>query len=67
MVAASVMFGLFVIAGAIQMIRLKNHTLAVAAMALAIAPVSCHFCVTFPFGIWGLIVLLDSSVKSEFQ
>ena len=67
MVAVSTLFGLFVIAGAIQMIQLKSHGLAMVAMALAIAPITCQFCVTLPFAIWGMVVLLDANVKSEFE
>ena len=64
--AVSMFFGLLVMLGTIQMLRLKSYGLAVAAMVLAIAPIACQVCLTFPFAVWGLIVLLDSSVKSEF-
>ncbi|MBP88753.1 MAG: hypothetical protein CMJ64_18915 [Planctomycetaceae bacterium] len=51
MVAASIVFGLVVIAGTIQMMRLKSHGFTVAAMVIAIAPITCQVCVTFPFAI----------------
>lgn len=60
--------GALIIYGAIQMRRLRSHTLALVASGLALVPcVGPCCCVTLPFGIWSLIVLMDPDVKYVFQ
>ena len=57
-----------IIFGMIQMRRLRSHTLALVASGLALIPcVGPCCCVTLPFGIWSLIVLMDPDVKYVFQ
>lgn len=53
--------------GSIQMIRQRSYGFAVAAVVLSIVPASCLWCLTLPFGIWGLVVLLDQDVRNSFR
>jgi hypothetical protein len=55
-----------VLAGGIQMRRLRSHSLAVAAAVLAMFPCSPAFLLGLPFGIWAFVVLLDPDVKAAF-
>ncbi len=55
-----------VIFGAMKMKALTGYTLAMTAAILAIVPCSCC-CLNIPFGIWSLVVLLDSNVKAAFR
>ncbi len=53
--------------GAIQMLRLRRHAFALTACIIGIIP--CQGCCSItglPFGIWGLVVLLDPKVKAVF-
>jgi hypothetical protein len=53
--------------GAIQMMRLRRYPMALTSCILGIIP--CHGCcyiTGIPFGIWGLVVLLDPKVKAVF-
>jgi predicted Zn finger-like uncharacterized protein len=58
---------IFVIIGAYNMQSLKSHGLAMTGAIMACIP-CCGPCVVLgiPFGIWSLVVLNDSSVKSSF-
>lgn len=53
--------------GAARMQRLQNFGLAMAACIVAMLP--CGFCCIFglPIGIWGLVVLNQPNVKSQFN
>ncbi|MEW6071076.1 MAG: hypothetical protein AB1726_00595 [Planctomycetota bacterium] len=54
--------------GALRMMKLQNHTLAVVVSVLAMIPVlSPCCCVGIPVGIWALVVLLNDEVKQAFQ
>ena len=55
------------IMGAVNMLRLRSHTFAVAGAVLALLP--CNFCfvLTIPFGIWALVVLSDAGVRGVFR
>jgi hypothetical protein len=65
-----VLFGLlavgFLVAGAVQMMRLRSYPLAVAAAMLAILPWSPAWILGLPFGIWGLAVLRRPGVRAAF-
>ena len=56
---------LVIAVGAIRMMSLKNYGLALTA---AIMSLLCGLCslLSLPFGIWALVVLCDSNVKSHF-
>jgi hypothetical protein len=56
-----------IIFGAWQMRNLKSYGLALTSSILAMIP--CHLCcmVGLPIGIWALIVLLKTEVKSAFS
>jgi predicted RNA-binding Zn-ribbon protein involved in translation (DUF1610 family) len=56
-----------VIAGAIQMIRLKGYDLAKGGAMAALIPCCSAFCINIPFGIWALIVLNQPDVKRMFS
>lgn len=57
----------FVLFGAIKMLKLQSHSLAIAACVVAMIPCSGCCCILgLPFGIWGLIVLNKPEVKSQF-
>jgi hypothetical protein len=57
----------FVLLGAIKMLRLQSHTLAIIACIVAMLPCSCCCVLGLPFGIWGLVVLNKPEVKSQFE
>ena len=57
-----------VIAGSIDMLRLKNHRSARVASIVAIVPIcSPCFFLGIPFGIWALVVLGKPGVKQLFK
>ena len=64
------LFGLwaagFLIAGAVQMMRLRSYPHAVAAAILAMLPWSPGWLLGLPFGIWALVVLRRPDVKMAF-
>lgn len=57
--------GIVLVAG-IRMRQLKNHGLCVAGSVVAIILNGCS-CVGFPIGIWALLALLRTDVKSGFD
>jgi hypothetical protein len=59
-------FNGFVLFGAIKMLKLQNHTLAVIACVAAMLPCGCCCLFGLPFGIWALVVLNKPEVKSRF-
>jgi hypothetical protein len=57
-----------IIYGAVNMMNVQNYEFSVAAAVLALIPcVSPCCCVSIPFGIWSLIVLLDDPVRDAFR
>ena len=56
---------LLVIGGAARMLVLKNYGLAMAAAILAIVSGMCCL-LPMPFGIWALVILLDTDTRSHF-
>jgi len=56
----------FVLFGAIKMLRLQNHTIAVIAAVVAMLPCQCCCVLGLPFGIWALVALNKPEVKSQF-
>ena len=58
---------LLIIAGAIQMLRLRSYFMAKLAAILSLVPCGCCFLISLPFGVWGLIVLNDPSVRGAFR
>jgi len=56
----------FVLFGAIQLLRLQNHTVATIASVVAMLPCQCCCLFGLPFGIWALVVLNKPEVKSQF-
>jgi hypothetical protein len=57
----------FVLLGAIKMLRLQSYGLCFAACIVAMLPcMNCCCILGLPFGIWGLIVLNKTEVKSQF-
>ena len=56
-----------IIYGALQMMKLKSHGLAMASSILAMIPcISCCL-IGLPIGIWSVIVLSKPEVKSAFS
>lgn len=53
-------------AGGLRMKGLKSWGLAVFASVATFYPCSCVFCFAAPFGLWSLIVLMNSDVKAAF-
>jgi hypothetical protein len=59
--------GLVVLAGGIQMVRLRSWGLALAASILSMIQLgSCCCAVGMPVGIWSLVILLQPDVKAAF-
>jgi hypothetical protein len=56
----------FVLFGAIKLLRLRNHSVAVVASVVAMLPCQCCCLFGLPFGIWALVVLNKPEVKSQF-
>lgn len=57
-----------VILGAIALHRLRNFPLAMTGIIVSLIPcLSPCLVLGMPFGIWGLVVLLSSEVREEFQ
>ena len=57
---------LTMLAGGIQMLRLKTWGLCLAACILAVLPCSCLAIFSIPLGIWGIVMLSLQSVRSAF-
>jgi predicted Ser/Thr protein kinase len=62
----SVSLGAFIIGGALQMLRLRSHGLAMAAAILALLPCGPAWPIGLPVGIWALAVLAAPEVKAAF-
>jgi hypothetical protein len=56
----------FILFGALRMLKLQGHTLAIIACIVAMLPCGCCCIFGLPFGIWGLVVLNKPEVKSQF-
>jgi hypothetical protein len=56
----------FLVFGAIRMMKLQGHTLAIITCIVAMLPCGCCCIFGLPFGIWGLVVLNKPDVKSQF-
>jgi hypothetical protein len=57
-----------ILAGAAQMIRMRNWGLAMTSTILAMVNIGTCCCVIgLPIGIWSLVVLLNDEVKSAFS
>jgi len=56
----------FVLFGAIKLLRLQNHGVAMVAAVAAMLPCQCCCLFGLPFGIWALVVLNKPEVKSQF-
>ncbi len=60
--------GVIMLLGGLQLLKMRRFGWSMAGCIAAIAP-SCDFCflIGLPFGIWGLVVLLQPDVKRAFQ
>ncbi len=57
-----------IIAGAVQMMNLRNYGFAMAACIISMIPCFALCCfIHIPFGIWGLVVLSDVNTKEAFD
>ncbi|HEX5790128.1 MAG TPA: hypothetical protein VFY13_03195 [Luteolibacter sp.] len=62
-----IIVGGVVIYGAIKMMKLENHGLAMTAAVVAMVPCISPCCILgLPFGIWALTALNDANVKAAF-
>ena len=62
---AGIVVNAFIVFGAWRMRSLASRTLGIlACVAALVNPVGC--CLTFPFGVWGLMVVNDPRVKEGF-
>jgi hypothetical protein len=66
-VAAYACVGIFIIVGAVQMMRLKSYGWAMTASILALLPCSPAGLLGLAMGIWSLIVLNRPPVRAAFQ
>jgi hypothetical protein len=55
----------FVLLGALKMMRLQSRTMAMGACIASLIPLNCC-CLLIPFGIWGLVAMNKPEVKSQF-
>lgn len=58
---------LTILAGGIQMIRFKVWGLCLAACILTMMPCNCFCLLGMPIGIWGIVMLSLSPVRSAFR
>lgn len=66
-VVINVAGSVFLIWAALQMLKLRRHTVAVVASVIAMIPCWGCCCLGLPIGIWALIVLLTPEVKASFD
>jgi len=60
--------GVVVLLGAVRMMALRSYGLALAGAILAMIPCISPCCVLgLPFGIWALVVLMNTEVKAAFH
>jgi hypothetical protein len=59
--------GGILIAGGVQMKRLRGYGTAMTAAILAVVPCSCCWIAELPIGVWALVVLSDGFVKRAFE
>jgi hypothetical protein len=57
----------FVLFGAIKLLRLQNFGLVMAAVIVAMLPCQCCCLLGLPFGIWALVMINKTEVKSHFR
>jgi hypothetical protein len=63
-----IIVAILVVIGAMKMKSLQGYGLAMTGTVLSIIPMcSCECCVTMPFGIWALVILLNKDVKYAFS
>jgi hypothetical protein len=63
-----IVVALFVLFGAIQMLRIKTRGIAIAASVVSMINVgSCCCILGMPIGIWALVILLMGDVKQAFE
>ena len=58
---------LIMLAGGVAMLRQQHRGVAITAAILAMLPCSIITCLGFPVGIWSVVVLNQSDVKSVFR
>ena len=63
---SSLAHGIALALGASRMFGLQSHRIAVAAAVVAILPLGPGFPISFPFGIWALVVLSREDVQAAF-
>jgi len=64
---ALVALNVFVLFGAIKLLRLQSYGLVMAAVIVAMLPCQCCCVFGLPFGIWALVVLSKPEVKQAFS
>jgi len=58
----------FLVWAGLKMMRLESYALAITGCILALIPCVSPCClIGLPFGIWGLVVLNDQTVKPAFR
>ena len=62
-----VVLNVVILLGAIKMKKGESYGLAMAAAIIAIIPCYTTCCLSIPFGIWALVVLLNDEVKQAFN
>jgi predicted Zn finger-like uncharacterized protein len=63
---AGLVHGGILILGGSYMLRLRNYGSAMIAAVTALVPCTC-LVLSLPFGIWGIVVLVDPKVKDAFR
>lgn len=62
-----IVMGALIILGAIQMMRRRSYAMALTGTIVAMIPCSPCCFLALPFGIWSLVVLLNSEVRKVFE
>jgi len=62
----SLMAGIILVLGAVRMLDLQSHPMALFAAMVAILPCAVGFPISLPFGIWALLVLSRRDVRTAF-
>ena len=59
-------WNIVIVLGALRMMKVRSHGLALTAAILGVIPCCSFCCLSLPFGIWALVLLLKPEVKSQF-
>lgn len=64
----SIVIAVVIVVGALKMMKLESYGLAMTSAILSLLPCNCPCCLlSMPFGIWAIMALNDTGVKTSFR